>query len=205
MGRRPETGRLATDSGLLPNAVTANQQVVPQRRWKIRCGLLLKFVKFKVVLDGPVCPRSGSRSAVLDPWCRPEGRCRHRLRHPAPAGGCPLTHARVLLRPPSPCTFVMPVVCRAPGCGRELRRALGERRHVAATHGVSLLPAVKTTCVESEDEQDARGDGVRRSEGLFLGAGEGIGDVVGLESPVFLELARAVTTPSESPRRRRAR
>lgn len=101
-------------------------------------------------------------------------------------------------------TVAMTVTCRVPGCGRELKRALGERRHVAAMHA-PLLPAVNTICIESGDDDQAGSSRMRERDTTGGEEGALVGTVVGLESEVFLEIARAVTAPCDSPRRARAR
>jgi len=121
----------------------------------------------------------------------------------------------------------MSVQCRVEGCGRWLRSFLGERRHVLHVHpGASELenPPIDTICIESDepDEPESHGAAV---EGTATEAGTGtvgVRGVLGLESEVFLELARTLTrrpppfppsprrrgrvrrgTPSERPRRAR--
>lgn len=105
----------------------------------------------------------------------------------------------------------MRVVCRVPGCNRELANALGESRHVSAMHPTTTLPPVQpvapvvnTVCIESGDEQDATGT-LRMECGVSVGGsdgGSGIGNVVGLESEVFLALAKTVTAPFDASTRR---
>lgn len=101
-------------------------------------------------------------------------------------------------------TVAMTVTCRVPGCGRVLKSVLGERRHFTAMHA-PVLPAVNTICVESDDNQQGSTSRMREgntTEGEERGR---VGTAIRLESEVFLELARAVTAPCDSPRRARAR
>ena len=104
--------------------------------------------------------------------------------------------------------------CRR-GCGRTLASVLGERSHASRMHGAQQpteQPAaghVCTVCIESDDSIDSTGE--VPGTGEVAGSNPvprdaGVRHVLGLESQVFLELARTMTAPPPSqPRRGRAR
>ena len=128
--------------------------------------------------------------------------------------------------------------CQASDCGRQFSGCLGQLRHTAHEHHAQTSTgcetinaicveseeshepggrAVTAFCIESDESNDptvARGTAattgtVAEADTCSAGGAEGVRDVVGLESEVFLELARAMTAPAPppkpSPRRGRAR
>jgi len=61
----------------------------------------------------------------------------------------------------------MSSLCWVPGCGRLLKTALGEQRHVTVVHakiapGRSAPPPIRTFCIESDDGAVATAAGSAR-------------------------------------------
>ena len=114
----------------------------------------------------------------------------------------------------------MSFLCRVPGCGRLLKTALGEQRHVTVVHArnapSNAAPPLRTYCVESDDGPVATAAALARDvhdptpgldetdPGGTNPGGSGV-HVVELEAPVFLELSRTLTAHPPSPRRGRTR
>jgi len=114
----------------------------------------------------------------------------------------------------------MSFLCGVPGCGRLLKTALREQRHVPVVHACNAprnsAPPIRTLCVESEDGAVARaaamGIGVYDNhpglDGTSTGGTDPSGScvrVVELEAPFILELSRALKTHPPSPLRARTR
>jgi len=119
--------------------------------------------------------------------------------------------------------------CQASDCGRCFSGCLGQHRHTAHVNHAQTSTGCETInaiCVESEESDEpggragtdisiesdesndptvARGTAsmtgtVAEADTCSSGSAEGAQDVVGLESEVFLELARAMTAPAPPPK-----